>query len=371
MLLEVSSGAQETERVKIHPNQYLNEYVAFYVLKYLQSIGFERTGSKINTACFDFLEKSRIPLSRSPEDLEGRSLVEKAASIQKQLVMMNPDNFSLREAVRSNPDLRPLASFGGQALMISSYRPLFENLLAVDSGQIEYGYGRDIYRLQPDNAYGAGIMMKPAAERIAKKVADLYADLDNLALLEFGSGNAMTLAIILNEFEKRGLRRPKVIASDIDPRTSSSAKELFKRKGLGEVNWESVDMGSEISIAWVAKKLEGKNVIIFVGYIYHENRELARRSLEATSKIMPNTVIAASEYFLPPSRMGFDQSRPYWFEAVHAMTQDLFEGRNNFLEFAEEVGGYTIIDGGEVVHQKLDGLEQPLNSTVFLKKRQF
>lgn len=61
MLPEYGSGGEETEREKEHPN--------------------------------DFLEKSCIPLSGSPKDLEGHSLVERAASLQKQLVTANPDNW--------------------------------------------------------------------------------------------------------------------------------------------------------------------------------------------------------------------------------------------------------------------------------------
>lgn len=369
---------------RVHPNTYLNQYVTEYAFRYLDESGlraeFEagevlvgETASLVRQGAFEHLaamgildrEGNRYHLdpTKIPHSLPGAELVRQMADLQKRALREGKE---VRDMVAPNSDLARLISYAPQCLMLSSYgNSLLKNIWSIDKGDKKYGREEEVYRVQPDNADGAGGMMRRAAGWIADRIIERFSmDMDNLGVLEFGSGNARQLVEILKRIEK-GKKKPVVVASDIDIHTRPAAEKLFDDNELGDAfNWKEIDMGNPDDLRKAVALLGEKQVLILVGYIFHESRELAHRTMKAIKEVFPDAILGISEYFLQDD---ITDKVPLWFQTIHKMSgQQLFRYKE-FLAFIAE-HGYEVIDDYTIEHTRLPNGEL-MNATLFLRRK--
>lgn len=361
---------REIQTEKLHPNQVLNDALNYYIFKAVEDGVFQKEGNvRAELGIIEHLAQSNAYKDFS-ENRPKKEVFEEAKN-----TVIGLGNCAL-EAINSGRDVKDLAkgrfdprliAYASQALLFVSYLPLLENLKAVVLGEVEYGYGKHLNRLQPHNSIAAGEMMKPASKRIAERVAVMAEghNVKDLAVLELGCGNASFSAALLEAFEAKGLPAPVVLATDLDPATQKSAQKLFEEKGISDhLNLMKVDMGDPHDLMAAAQKLNGNSVLVHIGYILHENRDLAVNTLNALSQVFfeKNVIFAFSEYYRQDQII---PDIPLWFQTIHAITQDLFE-RDEFMEFVSQFG-FLKID--EVVHNTRRDSGEVINSTTFWEGR--
>lgn len=341
-----------------HPNQYLNELVAIYVLHYLHHTYWQKTGSPINNAAWNFLERSGISPFANPDTLTGHYLTLEAAYHQKDLA----SGETFRNIVRQQPHLKPLVAHGPQALLIYSYLPLLENLFALDKGEKQYGYGKEVYRVIEDNVRAARLMFERASCDLANKIFDLYGDYLALALFEGGSGNGAATLTILKKFLDSS-KKPVFLLSDLDEATKKTAEDLFHSHGFTEpLPWLKVDLGSHSDLQKVERKLLGYYVVVSVNFILHEYEGIAEKFFEALSSSMPHARLVITEFFLPENGV-IDSRVPEWFIFLHHASGQYLRTEKEFLSIATK-HGYKLTD--RLDHHVVD--DHPLISTLFLEK---
>jgi hypothetical protein len=355
---------------KIHPNEVLNDALSFYVLKAAEEGAFSDAGSvKARLGMIEHLTHSEAYKNatiKMPEKEDFEAHKNTILSLGQCAYEAYKSGKSVKDVARGKFDPR-LIAYAPQALLFYSYLPPLENLKDIVTGKKEYGYGKELNRTQPHNSMASGEMMKPASARIAETVADMVKkqNLRNLAIFEIGCGNASFSASVLETFKGRGLELPKILATDLDPNTQPTARFLFQEKGfLEQLGLMKVDMGSVTDIKEAGQKLEGKNVIIHIGYILHEHRPLAEKTLSALTKVFGGrgVIFAFSEYY---NQEDVTPEVPLWFQTIHAITQDLFD-REEFIDFVDSFG---LKKTGEVVHNTRKDNGQIVNSTTFWENR--
>lgn len=357
----------EAGKEKLQPNRLLNNAVSFYIAKAVESGLFsQKPNPNIALGIIEhfskdpFLENKGDFLPKSESFKDDKDAV---ISLAKVAFEAYSNKVDIKDLARGKFDPR-LIAYAPQALLIYSYLPLLENLTEISRGNLEYGYGKKLNRLQPHNSLAAGEMMKNASKRISEEVANIALSrslVDNLAVFELGCGNASFSASVVETFKSRGLKAPYILATDLDPNTQITAKKLFQEKGiLNKLNLMKVDMGSAHDMQKAASKLTGKNILVHIGYILHENRILATNTLNALTNIFgnENTIFAFSEYYSQDEVTG---EVPLWFQTIHAFTQELFK-RDELVNF---VNNYGLTSIGELTHNLRKDTGQIMNSTTF------
>ena len=214
--------------------------------------------------------------------------------------------------------------------------------------------------------------MEPAARRIAAELANyvVFNKIKNPQILELGSGNASTLAAILDEFKAQKLGLPKVLASDKDESTSESARGLFKKRGYeSDFSWRRVDMGDTDDLRKAKRILGDENVFIHIGYILHESNLLAERTLNALRKVFPDATFLFTEYYLQDT---ITSQVPLHFQTIHTLSGQELKSRSENIDRAKRFG-YEPVEGAEIVHNWVEktgksGIyREPLNSTILFK----
>jgi hypothetical protein len=312
------------------------------------------------------------------EHLTQSGAFEKGNDFPKKVVFENEKNQVLElgelayEALIQKKDIKELAknkfdprliAYAPQALLVNSYIPLLENLKDVVTGKKEYGFGKELNRIQPHNSLASGEMMKLASKNIASEIALLVEErkFKNTAILELGCGNASFSASVVEEFKARGMEIPYILATDSDPATQVSASKLFKEKEIDKhLNLMKVDMGNFGHLMQAASRLEGKTTIVHIGYILHESRQLANDALAGLTRAFDsqNTIFAFSEYYLQDV---ITPEIPLWFQTLHEITQELFD-RNEFMQFVTKNG---MLNFGELPHNIRRDTGEIVNSTTF------
>lgn len=263
-----------------------------------------------------------------------------------------------------------------QALLFYSYSHLWDNLTDVLAGRMEFGFGKDIDRIQPWNAWAAGEMGKVAWKKIAETLFGMYTDgiLDNFQVLGLGEGNGSFCASVIEKFKKHNTEVtnpegfvPKVLVTDIDPATEEPARNNFTARGLAEnFNWLRVNMADPVGLEDAISKLGDETVVIHIGYILHEKRSLAINTLKALSQVLQGrrVLFAFSEYYLQEVT---SPDVPEWFQVIHILTQELFTEE----AFAQFLDGFNLkrIDMGDnkkykTVHNSRADTNATINETV-------
>ena len=393
-MVEINKTGSPERRERIHPNRLLNDFVTYRIFPYLSAVGIIddlrqfgeakiQTSSRIRkvgldhlmgigalTNGGDFYKIASLPDWNKVR--AGHKTISALADIQRD----SASGLGTARKLAKERGVEPyLTTYAPHSLMLSSYDLLLLNLSEVELGRKEYGLGKEIYRSQPDNSDGAGAMMMPVSTRVANSLveknqnAGLVDYLKRLlnkkeALLGLGSGNASFLAASLKAYDKEGLDLPRVLATDIDPNTRETAEKLFKDKGYEEnFNWMRLDMGEKKDLENAKKLLESESPIIHIGYILHESRELAKKTLEALSEVFPEATLALTEYYYQDQ---ITDEVPLWFQTIHGFSgQELF--RYQELKDFLKSFGYKEVEE-ELVHLPLKHKEEPLNSTTFWKK---
>ncbi len=345
-----------------HPNELLNEMVAFYVLFYLKRVSFQRTSSPINKSSWKFLKNARIDPNTDLLGLEGYDMGTDAAILQRELVESGAVNTSLRSVIRTNMRLMPLVAHGPQAWLVTSYKSMLDNICELDRGTLEYGLDKDIYRDIFDNVKAARMMFEEASRKIADKIYLLYGDLPSLALVEGGAGNGAAMLTILDKFPRHQL--PKFLISDIDEKTRLPAEQLFLIKGYFEhLPWMKVDLGDTNDLKRVQTEVDGHDAVVSVNFIIHEHQTILEKFFQSMSQELPSAHLAISEFFLPESDDIMDPSFPWWFVYLHEVSSQYLRTEKDFLVAANKFG-YTVHD--RIDHQIEN--KKPLISTLFLSK---
>ncbi len=377
---------QETSvnKERIHPNKYLNDYVTFYALQYLDESGIltalkERReialGSKESViqrgimnhfVGLGVLERDggtyRLikELPKSEDVVRGKFFVE-AVAIAQRKVSLN-EGTSVRSLIDKDvPAL--LTGYSGQCLMAYSYRELLESLYAVDKGKKKAG------RVQPDNALGSGKMIEQAAARIGGMIANflLKNNIHDINILELGSGNAKVIVNIVKQSLEKGIHVSNVLPSDKDKATRGPAETTFKNEKVSEYfNWMPIDMGNYDDMKTAAEATQGKQVVIDIGYILHESKELAFSTLKNIKALFPNAILAICEVFRQDIITDMVQ---LWFRTIHDVSgQELFY-------YHEFMSAFDSIDFVEVDREVLNAPDNPddppLNAVLlFISKNQ-
>ncbi len=363
MSAELKQEQVETKE-KLHPNNVLNRAMDYYLLNAIEKGMLREKGDpKIVMGVIEHFARTSDFNSRDgglppKEDFEEdkNTILE----LGKAAFTAYSTGKSVREVARGKFDPRLLA-YAPQALLFYSYLPLLSNLKEVALGEMEYGFGKKLNRLQPHNALAAGEMMKAASIRVAGALVEKYKgkDTSNLSIFELGCGNASFSAEVIEAFSNAGLIPPVILATDLDPATQVAAQKLFREKGISEkLNVMKVDMGNLVEVAKAANKLGDREALVHIGFILHESRELAERTLSALTQVFKNKKVtfAFSEYFLQDDP---SNEVPAWFQTLHHMTQELFD-RDGFFEFNKSFGLKLV---QEIPHNLRKDTGEVINST--------
>lgn len=345
-----------------HPNQLLNEYVAHFVIKYLNQINFKATNSPINIAVRNFLRRSQIDPSEPMWNLGNEAKY--AAIYQRQLVLEGHANTSLRSIVREFPDLRPMVTHGPQAWLIHTYQQPLENIFELDNGSKKYGIRQSVYRSITENVMAARMMFNTASHSLASKLFDRHSKTPNLGFFEGGAGNGAAIFDILNKFHNHGIF-PEFLLSDIDEKTMPVAKKYFQDHGFpgNHFPWKKIDIGNPKDMIKVVEYFEYHNIIINVNFIIHEWEPIAEKFFRSTSQLLPKAELAVSEFFLPEHESMVDHTYPWWFVFLHDLSGQKLRTERELLNITKRYG-YKTVD--RINHQKIN--ETPVVSTLFLRK---
>ena len=355
----------ERQAEKIHPNNVINGAINYYLLGAIEQGLLKQEGE--TKAILGIIE--HLTQSGAFETGDVFPKKEMFEAEKKQVLDLGKTAF---EALNQKLDIKDLAkgkfdprliAYGPQALLVYSYLPLLENLKDIVTGKKEYGYGKELNRLQPHNSLASGEMMKGASINIAKEIAKLVTErkFSDVGILELGCGNASFSASVIEEFKTNGMELPFILATDLDPATQNSAKKLFEEKGIAQyLNLMKVDMGNFGDLNIAAKKLEGKSTIVYIGYILHESRQLAEYTLDGLTRAFDsyNVIFAFSEYYRQDN---ITPEIPLWFQTLHEITQDLFV-RGEFMDFVTKKG---MLNFSELPHNVRRDTEEVVNSTTF------
>lgn len=348
-----------------HPNQYLNEFVANFVIRYLRVIGYAVTGSPINMASWKFLGRSQISAVTN-NIWELGDLAHQAALLQRQLVCEGHQNTSLRSIVRSFPKLLPLVAHGPQAWLINTYRQPLENILELDRGTKKYGQNQAVYRNIKENVMAARMMFTKASQLLADKIFEENQRTANLGIFEGGAGNGAATLTILKKFHDNGIF-PGFLLSDIDEATREVALKLFQSRGFQSsyFPWTKLDIGNPKDMATVAKYFEWNNLIVNVNFIIHEWEPIANKFFFAMNKSLPKAKLAISEFFLPEDETRVGPDFPWWFVYLHDLSSQHLRTEKQFLAIAKK-HGYSFYD--RLNHQIYKPTNKPIVTTLFLAK---
>ena len=345
-----------------HPNQFLNEYVGHFIIRYLEKIDFGITNSPINTAAWNFLRRSKISFTTKPWTLGQEA--DYAAELQRQLVLEGHQNTSLRSIVRDFPDLRPMVTHGPQAWLIKTYLQPLENIFELDNGSKKYGIKQPVYRKITENVMAARMMFNTASRSLASKLFDRHSKTPNLGFFEGGAGNGAAMFDILQEFHNHGIF-PEFLLSDIDEKTMPVAKKYFQDHGFpaNHFPWIKIDIGNPKDMIKVAEYFEYHNLINNVNLIIHDWEPIAEKFFRSTSQLLPKAELAVSEFFLPEHESMVDHTYPWWFVFLHDLSGQKLRTERELLSITKRYG-YKLVD--RINHQKNN--ETPVVSTLFLKK---
>ncbi|OGD82938.1 hypothetical protein A2572_03645 [Candidatus Collierbacteria bacterium RIFOXYD1_FULL_40_9] len=347
-----------------HPNRYLNEFAALFVLNYLRHSGYKRTGTYINNAVWNLLENAEISPNTFPTDLSD--LAHQAAIVQRRLVLEGRQNTSLRSVRHEYPQLMPVISHGPQAWLINTYRPLLEYLLEIDLGQLEYGIDKDRYRIIEENVMAARMMFENASKSIANELVATYANIPNLGLFGGGEGNGAAMHTNLLAFHQQNIF-PDFLLSDIDPKTKKVAEKFFRERGYQSKHfpWMKIDIGNPNDLALVAKHFSWHKLIVNVNFIVHELEPIAEKFFKATSKSTPNADLVISEFFEPEDYSNIGPDFPHWFVLLHKLSRQSLRTEKDFMRYPTRYG-YKLMDH-RIDHQKYNST--PVTSTLFFTKK--
>lgn len=356
---------REHGKEKIHPNQVINGAINYYLLGAVeQGLLKQKGNTKAMLGIIEHLtqsgafEKGETLPKKEVFEGEKNQILELGKTAYEALITKR----DIKDVAKGKFDPR-LIAYAPQALLVYSYLPLLTNLKDIVLGDREYGFGKELNRLQPHNSLASGEMMKMASKNIAREIAHLVSErkLKNTAILELGCGNASFSAAVVEEFKTRNMEIPFILATDLDPATQASATKLFKEKEISEnLNLMKVDMGNFGDLMRATKSLEGKTTVVHIGYILHESRQLATNALTGLIRAFDghNAIFAFSEYY---RQEAITPEIPLWFQTLHDITQELFD-RDEFMDFVNKQG---LTQLGEFAHNVRRDTEEIVNSTTF------
>jgi|GEM_PF-4921865 len=338
--------------------------IAFYYQGFLDEA--ERTGvilneeNKMVSGVRRFLNEYKALMGgvmpTHEELLEYRDLTMRVAELRKAEKGLSQKDFI--KAHRDQLDI-DLLGRAANALLIKSYNKkgngYFENMLKIYTGELSYGIGGDTDREPDENAWASDMLMDKASDRIVEDVGKRFGDRE--VVLEFGAGSG--------NFSKKSLinhcaNHAKV--TDKNPETQRAAKENLENSGLvkgKDFELLELDMRNLGKLKELANELGNKKILIHIGYILHENRQLALDTLAALYQAFSgmDVVYAFSEYFLQDKII---EEVPLDFQGLHYTTQDLFY-RDEFLQTVES---FKFSRVSETVHN-YRSKDVVMNSTTF------
>jgi hypothetical protein len=351
--------------MQISGTQHLNEYVARYVLAYLQKIKFQQTRTEKNDSAWRFLRLSAIPSQTDPSSLGD--LAEDAAYYVRKRVLGNEPKQSMRSIVRDHPHLEPLLGHGAQSWLILTYFQTLQQIYEIDNGTVQYGLGKGSYRNIKENVIASRMMFADGSQRLAEKMYELYGEIGNqLALIEGGAGNGAATLTMLKQFQRHG-KFPLFWLTDIDEKTLIVAENYYREKGNFQSHhfpWSLLDIGDAEAVHSLLNSFPGFKTVFNVNFIVHEWEPIAARLFKSMSN-NPNTDLVVSEFFLPPGYPNCDPDPnfPWWFVYLHELSNQYLRTENDFLTIIQKYG-YKVFD--RIDYQTHKG--QPVTSTLFLRK---
>jgi hypothetical protein len=147
----------ERERTaeKIHPNQVINGAINYYLLGAIEQGLLQQKGeTKAVLGIIEHLtqsgafEKGDAFPKKEVFESEKNQVLELGELAYEALVQKR----DVKDLARGKFDPR-LIAYAPQALLVYSYLPLLENLKDVVTGKKEYGFGKELNRLQPHNSW--------------------------------------------------------------------------------------------------------------------------------------------------------------------------------------------------------------------------
>lgn len=264
------------------------------------------------------------------------------------------------DGVGLNDKGRALAKFAGHCMMSGSYLGPLWNLYEFEIGEKSYGGDAKTSRNPRLNAEGSGAMFRMKAQRnivkeVGKLVDNLPADVPKI-LLGFGSGDGSLEAEALKNIP--GISAAFV--TDINPGTQGPARDVFKRAGLTDkLRIEQCDLADPVKLRKIAEKIEkefpGANVIVHIGYIFHEvGIEKASICLNSLKELFgQNLTLIVTEYWLQPLEKVLKVSKiPGWFQTLHKYFNQTLYDRAGFVRWMKFVMGFMIKN--EVKHSEFE-----------------
>ncbi|HKB88540.1 MAG TPA: hypothetical protein VKC53_02705 [Patescibacteria group bacterium] len=267
--------------------------------------------------------------------LEFKEQTMAVAELQKK-----ESHLSQRDFIRANKDKFDIDLLGSAAntRLIRSYQD-FENkggflmnLLPIYLGKLTYGIGGDIDRDPDENAWASAFLMDKATDRIINDLAFEFSGYNTVLELGAGSGN----------FSKKFLNKHEdgyAVVTDKNPETQKTVRENLKSSESFEgidFDVSELDMKDTEGLKRIAEKLGNQKIILHIGYILHENWELALETLNSLSEVFKekNVIFAFSEYYLQDE---ITDEVPLDFQGLHYPTQDLLS-RDELMVIANHYG---------------------------------
>lgn len=338
----------------------LNQWVASYVTDYLSTSLFSKTGTRLNSAAWNFLRLSGLDYLSSYNVQRAEAIA--IAEMQRHMVLENIKTGRLASNDRS---LR--INGGPQAWLIYTYMSALEKIYELDKGAITYGINGGVYRFIPENVISARMMFEAASLRLAKAMVEIYGEIGNhLVLLEGGAGNGAATWTTLDAFHKKGLS-PQFCLTDIDPKTMPVAEEYFRQNGFNSRHfpWSQLDIGDPNAVNSLLNSFPGFKTVMNINFIVHEWEPIAEK-LFATMSRCPDTDLVISEFFLPPGYPNCepDPDFPWWFVFLHELSGQYLRTEEDFMKIIHKYG-YEVFR--RIDHQKHNG--HAVTATLFLRKK--
>lgn len=336
---------------KIHPRKVLAGAVAYYYQNFLNEAEVKNVvldkNHKIVKGVRRFLKEYKVMMGgvmpMADEIRSFRDQTIQVADLQKEAKMKGMGKQEFIRANRGNGIDLGLLAESAHAWLIKSYdnqNGFLRNIMPIYLGG-KYGIGQQFDRDPVDNAWASDMLMDPASDRIVGDIATKIPDRE--VSIEFGAGTG-------NFSKKLHKARSGIFSyvTDKNPKTLPSAQKNLEKAGLvlgKDFQLMQLDMCDVEKLRYVAEKLQGKKIIVHIGYILHEDRGLAQRTLKALSKAFlgMNVVFAFSEYYLQDQ---ITEDTALHFQGLHYPTQDLYY-RDEFFEDVQSSGFSAFIPKDE------------------------
>lgn len=261
-------------------------------------------------------------------------------------------------------------AIAGYTHLTASYLPYFAYTEGLYKGTMERGWGGDVDRLQPDNAYASNELIQGITRTIAARMRDMSSirDTDNPGtVLDFGSGGGLQLLALAQEgFNIAGM--------DIDPKAHREAQTLLERHGY-QGTFHVGDLTSSKQLRHVAEEVHPDQTLI--NYILHdlaglgetkqEGHEIVRQFLAHHRDSFGDIPLWISEALhCDPKTLRRDgKVVPVVFQHLHAISPQRLFTLEELCGLLEDTG-YRIDEKATLVHRHTqhNGDAQPQNMTI-------